>query len=44
MDDERLEHGERCPECGAVLERKVGFDPERGDFEGIRCPDGCDLR
>lgn len=31
-----------CPECGAVLIRGMGDDPTGDD--GMRCPNGCDLR
>lgn len=35
---------ERCPDCGEVLKNVVGYDPEHGAFDGVKCPNGCDLR
>ena len=40
-----FKHKERCSECGTVLVHKVGYDPEtEGTFDGVECPEGCDLR
>ena len=34
---------ERCPICDAMLVSAVGYDPEYGAFDGVRCPNGCNL-
>jgi len=34
----------RCPECNAVLKEKVGYDKDGNDYEGLVCPNGCDLK
>ena len=35
---------ENCPICGAALKHKIGVDPEYGAFDGVVCPNGCNLR
>ena len=34
---------ERCPICDATLVPRVGHDSEYGAFDGVRCPNGCNL-
>lgn len=39
------EMGDVCPECGATLKHKVGYDPlNERTFDGVECPNKCDLR
>lgn len=34
---------ELCPICGSELKHKVGHHPEMGSYDGVECPNNCDL-
>lgn len=32
-----------CPICGSTLKNVIGSHPDIGTYNGIECPNGCNL-